>query len=833
MPLQLHFACPLANGVHARPASALEEVTRPFASAITLTNERTRQTANAKSVLGMVGMDIRIGDPCLLNFSGPDEREAFARISRFIEHELPRTDDLLPTIEIQTGQVQLPPMLAGASVVSGIAVVPGIGRGRALTIGAFRLPASVPRNGVTDREAEVGLIDAALSALLGRYDSRLETAAGVEAAILRAHRAIVRDPEFRQALERTVRERGATAAGAIAEAEEHFSSVLAATGSALLRERALDIRDVCMLMLTQIYGNAAGHERVHLAGDSVCVANALTPAQFLALDRRRLKGLVLGHGGTTSHTVILARSFAVPTIVGVTATDLSLDGRDVVVDAELGVLVTDVTPAVARYYEMESGRLRGREERLKQFAGREGRTSDGRRIEIAANVGTAEEAELAFANGAEGIGLFRTEMLFADREEPPSEDEQFDEYRRALVAAGGRPVIIRTLDAGGDKPIPYIRIPTEDNPFLGYRAVRLYPEFEEIIRSQVRALLRASAFGRLQLMVPMVALAEEVRWFRALLADEQRRLTHQGIAFATDVRVGAMIEVPSAAFAIDHLVSDLDFFSIGSNDLLQYFTAADRANRKVAPLYNTLNPPFLRLLKKIVDDGHRFGRWVGICGEMGGEADALPILAGLGLDEISVAAPAVGRTKADLAELSVPDCVALLDDALACRDAREVRALVRDFRQDRPAPLVDTALMVLESDARSKEEAIKQAADRLFVAGRTERPRDVEDAVWRREAAYSTGFGHGFAIPHCRTDAVSQNSLVLLRLQNPAEWGSLDDKPVAVVIMLAIRESDQATQHMKVLAALARKVMHDEFRAVLATERDPDKLAAFLRETLG
>jgi fructose-specific PTS system IIA-like component len=770
-------------------------------------------------------------------------------------------------------------------------VVPGIGQGCAVLIGGFAVPPSIPTTGVTNIPAEVARVDGAVESLSRRYDARLERAAGVEAAVLKAHRSITRDPEFRERLHAPIRERGATAAGAIADAEAHFTAMLLATGSALLRERALDIRDVCLQLVAEVYGDAVKSADVELVADSVCIADNLTPGQFLALDRRYLRGLVLAHGGTTSHTVILARSFGIPTLVGVGdlatglktggptsgvdlghpsaaaapgappktggptddsatglktggpttgmdlqtggPTDVTVQGQEVIVDADLGVLVTGVTEAARRYYDMERRRLEGRRLRLRRFVERPGATSDGRRIEVAANIGTADEATPAFAAGAEGIGLFRTEMLFVDRDEPPSEDEQFEHYRRVLAEADGRSVIIRTLDVGGDKPIAYLNLPREDNPFLGYRAVRLYPDFDAIFRAQIVALVRASAFGSLKVMIPMVSRVEEARFVRQVIAEEQAKCAQARVGFDESMQVGAMIEVPSLAFLLDRLCPELDFFSIGTNDLLQYFMAVDRANPKIADLYNALNPAFLRLLKTIVDQAHARDRWVGLCGEMGGQLRSLPLLVGLGLDEISMASPAIGPAKAELASLSAPACANLLDEALGCSTAPEVETLVERFACARPAPLIEPDLVVVDGEGRTKEEAIKEIVDRLYVAGRTERPREVEEAVWRREAVYSTGFGHGFAIPHCKTDAVRTNSLAVLKLKIPVEWGSLDEKPVGVVLLLAIRESDQATEHMKVLASLARKVMHEEFRDRLAQERDPEALCEFLKESIG
>jgi multiphosphoryl transfer protein len=834
MAFDYRFTCPLPNGMHARPASALEHVARRFAADVSLSNERTGRPANAKSVLGIVSLDIRQGDPCLIAATGRDAAWAIESLRVFVERTLPHVDEVVTPPPPRAGEVRLPPVLkdAGATVTPGFSVVPGIGVGRAVRIGGLSLPDSIALSGVADADAEIAEIDRALGRLLGRYDERLDARGeSVEADVLRAHRSVARDPEFSRAIVRAVRERGLTAAGAVTEAEAEFSAMLAATGSALLLERALDIRDVCRALLREVYGPAVGGEDITLAADSVCMAETMTPGQLLALDRRFVKGLVLAHGGTTSHTVILARSSGIPTVVGVTGLDAAaVAGQEVVVDGDLGVVVTGLTDAARRYYEMERRRLDGRRERVRRFSARPATTEDARAIEVGANVGSAADVAEAMAGGADGIGLFRTEMLFLARKNAPAEDEQFAQYSRAVTAAGGRPVIVRTLDVGGDKPLPYLPLPKEENPFLGYRAVRIYREFEALFRSQIRALIRASAHGRLQVMIPMVSCMDEVTWVREVIADEQARLAEEGVAFDAGMKVGAMIEVPSAAFLLGPLSEALDFFSVGTNDLLQYVLACDRGHPRLAALANPLEPSFLRLLDRIVSEAHANGRWVGLCGEMGGTARFLPILVGLGFDELSMPPPEIASTKSLVSGLSAAACRTLVERAMQARTARDVERLLDERGHWVPRPLTEPEMVQVHADCRTKEEAIKTAVDLLYGAGRTDRPREVEDAVWRREADYSTGFGHGFAIPHCKTDAVDANSMAVVKLRHAVEWGSLDSEPVRTVVLLAIRESDAAATHMRVLASLARRMMHEEFRVAVEQEQAPAALCRLLHE---
>jgi fructose-specific PTS system IIA-like component len=321
---------------------------------------------------------------------------------------------------------------------------------------------------------------------------------------------------------------------------------------------------------------------------------------------------------------------------------------------------------------------------------------------------------------------------------------------------------------------------------------------------------------------------------RARVAEAQAELAADGVAFDRDMRVGVMVEVPSAAFVIDQLAAEVDFFSIGTNDLTQYFLAVDRDSDRVAALYSPRHPAFLRFLVKIVDDARRAGRWVGMCGEMARSASNLPLLVGLGLDEISAAAPEIPRLKAAIAQLATADCRAVLERALACRNVAEVDEALAAFRAGAAGGgLLDRETVIVGSDAACKEEAIQEIVDAFYVAGRTESPRAVEQAVWAREETYSTGLGHGFAVPHCKTDAVAANSIGVLRLARPVDWGSVDGQPVECVILMAIRETDLGESHMRVFAQLARRLMDGEFRQRLLAAPDGDAVLDCLAEELG
>jgi fructose-specific PTS system IIA-like component len=394
-------------------------------------------------------------------------------------------------------------------------------------------------------------------------------------------------------------------------------------------------------------------------------------------------------------------------------------------------------------------------------------------------------------------------------------------------------VIIRTFDLGGDKAAPYLNLPAEDNPFLGYRGVRIYAEHRELLQAQLRAILRASAVGKVQIMVPMISSLEEVRQFKAEISQAKQNLERKGIAFQPDVKIGIMIEVPSAGFILDQLCTEVDFFSLGTNDLNQYFLAADRNSPKIAELSNVLHPGFLRFLRQIVREIHEAGKWVGMCGEMAAEVRNLPLLIGLGLDEISLPAAGIPAVKRAISQLSAADCERVLADLIACREIEEVENLLRRAQPSRSAqPLLSEELVLLNSESRSKQEAMQEIVDAFYIAGRTEDRQRLEEALWSREAVYSTGLGYGFAAPHCKTEAVIADSIGVLKLKQAIDWGSVDREPVNVIILIAMREPQIANRHMQVFSKLARKLMNEDFREHLLAIGNAHDMATFLAQQL-
>jgi multiphosphoryl transfer protein len=834
--LEFAFVCTLSDGLHARPASQLAEVANDFVSDCSLTNLRTGSVASLKSVLAIISADVRHGDRCTVQISGADEQAAHARLLHFAEKELPKCDVPLVGLNFDTASEALPRVLktAGVTCCFGSPVSPGIGQGKVVLLNGLALPKGLTARLAADPQLELEQIKRAMAAVCERIREKLaRSQAPTESAILQAELAIASDISLAAKLTEHVAQ-GKSAGQAVMDAGEFFIDLLRHSESAPVRERALDIEEICLQLLEEIYGVDLQAAAIELREPSVVVAETLAPQQLLGLNRRWLKGLVLEYSGATSHAVILARSLGIPTLVGVKNARLALTaGREVVVDAIRGFVVTEVSGAVQTFYDRERRTLELRQEFLPLQTTGPALTIDGTTLEVAANASSSEELSLAFENGADGIGLFRTETVFLQRDRAPSEEEQFILYSEAARRAAGRPVIIRTFDLGGDKSAPYLNLPPEDNPFLGYRGVRIYPEHRELLQAQLRAILRASAFGQVQIMAPMISSLEEVVQFKAEISEAKQDLVRKGIALRSDIPVGIMIEVPAAGFILDQLCAEVDFFSLGTNDLNQYFLAADRDNPKIAGLSNVLHPGFLRFLKQIVEEIQKAGKWVGMCGEMAADIRHLPLLIGLGLNEISLPAAGIPAVKRAISQWSAADCKRVLADVVACREKAEIEDLLDHAQPLRSAqPLLSKELVLLGSQSATKEEAMQEIVDAFYIAGRTEDRQRLEEALWSREAVYSTGLGYGFAAPHCKTEAVTADSIGVLKLTRAIEWGSVDSKPVSMIILMAMRESQPASRHMQVFSKLARKIMNEDFRGHLLAVESAHDMATYLAQQL-
>ena len=836
MTYAFEFKCPLIHGLHARPATSLVEFCESFEADISCLNQRTGASALTRSVLALLSADIRHGDICEITVDGIDAKDAGKALEAWLANELPHCDDELDLDETQVVGADMPLSLSilEPPFLSGQGLSMGIGQGMPVVLSGPRFPTALLEQTARSAEEEWHRLTTALVTAIQRLEADVAVCKGAEKAVLQAHLAILQDEEYSSQLRQTLFEASVplSAARAIALTVEHFEDVLGQTGNPYLQERILDIQDVSQRLMQAVYGDIAQAPRPELQTDSVVVADALTPGDFISLNGPFLKGLILESGGKTSHTVLLARAAGIPALGGVahaTAFAKSSTGP-LILDAGAGLLLMGENQAILDYYRRETDRLETIETRLDAFANVEARTADGFRIEVAANISLPGEAESAFVAGAEGIGLFRTEMLFVGQDEPPSEQQQYEAYRQVVEAAQGKPVIIRTFDVGGDKQVPWLDAgSTEENPFLGVRGARLYPKTEMVFRTQLRAMLRAAQHGDVQIMLPMISLPEELRWARGVI-EEVRSELEETTGQVARSRLGIMIEVPSAAYSIDKLAPMCDFFSIGSNDLAQYFFAADRGNEQLSNMYSHFHRAFLRLLRFVLDEARTHGVYTGLCGDMASDERALPLLVGLGLDEISLTAPQIRRTKAGLAQLDTTACRNLLDQLVSSEDSHSVRQELEKFQiESTGGSLFAEELVVFEERAESKVEVIKQMVDRVHLAGRTDQVAALETAIWQREEVFSTGLGFGIAIPHCKSAAVRQNSLCVARYRQPLDWQSRDGEPVDTVIMLIVRESDAGEAHMKIFAQLARSIMHESFREGLRACPDERSLLQYLQ----
>ncbi|HKR83758.1 MAG TPA: phosphoenolpyruvate--protein phosphotransferase [Terriglobales bacterium] len=830
--LQFVFTCPLLAGMHARPASHFATLANSFISECTLTNLRNKNEGNAKSVLSIISLDIRQGDNCLVQINGADEQFGYTSLRNFTEHVLPTCDVPLAK-SAATKPFSLPRILqqAGVACYSGSAASPGVGRGKVVFLNSVSLSHAAISHDATDPKEELQRLKRALRNVRDNIREELTCSGSQARDVLQAELALLDDVLFAERLTHQVNN-GKSAAQAVLETGRFFADLLRHSDSEYIRERAADVEEIAAHLLSAICGKDLPKTVITLHEPSVVVADTLAPRQFLKLDRHFLKGIVLEYAGANSHALILARSYGVPAVVGIKHTKSLLStGQEIVVDANRGLLFPELLLAVERFYAREVRTLSRQTEILKASARSPAITRDGINLDVGANASAQDEAVLAFGNGADGIGLFRTEMLFMEAR-PPSEKEQVAVYEQVLKAASGKAVIIRTFDLGGDKAVPYLELAPEENPFLGLRGVRLYATQRDLLQVQLRAILRASVFGDVHILIPMVSCLEEVLAFKQQLKAAKEDLRSQNTVFREDIPIGIMLEVPAAAFSLDQLRNEVDFFSVGTNDLAQYFFAADRGNPNVSKISNQSSPSFIRLLKRIVDEVGAADKWVGICGDMASDAKYLPLFLGLGLDEISLPVVNIPKIKSMVRTYSAAACRSLVDEMLLSSDA-DINHLLASAEQTCSShPLLSEELMILDSDSNNKEEAMQECIDLLRNAGRTSDPEKLEEALWSRELVYSTGLGFGFATPHCKTDAINASSIVVLKFTQSIDWGAVDALGVRMVIGMAARGAQNGGNHMQVFSVLARKLMTDDFRKQLLAIDDSATLLSYLSEQL-
>ncbi|MCI8513474.1 MAG: phosphoenolpyruvate--protein phosphotransferase [Lachnospiraceae bacterium] len=499
-----------------------------------------------------------------------------------------------------------------------------------------------------------------------------------ETGILEAQAVLLQDPAMKDAMEREV-EGGAGADEAIRKVCGDFGDLFAAMEDERMRQRAADLADIRERLLDALTGRKAV-DLSALAPGSILIARELTPSMTAGLSPERTAGIGTELGGRTSHTAILARAMGIPAVVGAAGLCAGIrDGDTVILDGTEGLVHVNPPEEKLAAYRKKIEEETARREGLRRYRKKETRTADGRKVLVAANIGRAEEAGPAGEWGAEGIGLFRTEFLFMGRTRMPEEEEQYEAYRSALEAFPDHEVIVRTLDIGGDKEIPFLGLVKEENPFLGYRAVRLYEGRPELLRVQFRALLRAGVYGRLKIMIPMVISLEELRECRRLLRETEAELSREGVLHAKEIPLGIMVETAAAVCLADVLAKEADFFSIGTNDLTQYMLAVDRGNEQVAGLYSPFHPAVLRSIRRVILCGKEAGIPVGMCGEAASDPRLIPLLISFGLDEFSTAASLIPETRKRISELSKKETDTLAERAMDAKTREETERIVSDF----------------------------------------------------------------------------------------------------------------------------------------------------------
>ncbi|MFE4122429.1 phosphoenolpyruvate--protein phosphotransferase [Priestia sp. YIM B13486] len=563
--------------------------------------------------------------------------------------------------------------------IQGIAASSGIAIAKAFRLENPEL--TVEKKSVTEVEAEVARLEAALEKSKSELEIIREHArkelGDDKAEIFEAHLLVLSDPELINPIKDKITNENVNAEHALDEVAAMFINMFESMDNEYMKERAADIRDVTKRVLAHLLGVNVSNPSL-ISEEVVIIAEDLTPSDTAQLNRKFVKGFTTDIGGRTSHSAIMARSMEIPAVVGTkTVMEDIQNGVLVIVDGLDGEVIVDPSEETVKAYEKKAAEYAEQKAEWAKLVNEKTLSADDHHVELAANIGTPEDVKGVLENGGEGVGLYRTEFLYMGREDLPTEEEQFTSYKTVLERMEGKPVVVRTLDIGGDKELPYLNLPKEMNPFLGFRAIRLCLEMQDMFRTQLRALLRASVYGNLKIMFPMIATVDEFRQAKAILLEEKAKLQQEGVQVSEDIEVGMMVEIPSSAVIADLFAKEVDFFSIGTNDLIQYTLAADRMNERVSYLYQPYNPAILRLVNMVIKAAHKEGKWVGMCGEMAGDEIAIPILLGLGLDEFSMSATSILKARSQIRQLSKADIEPHLDTILSMSSTEEVIEFVK------------------------------------------------------------------------------------------------------------------------------------------------------------
>jgi len=558
--------------------------------------------------------------------------------------------------------------------MKGLGVSPGIGIGKAFIIDKKSM--NIEKVYVNDTDKETSrlrnAIEVGKNQLNELYLITMEKVGEKEALIFKSHEMMLEDDTFTSEVENKIKNENVNAEYALNEISKQYIKMFENIEDEYLRERADDVRDV-MSRVVKILLDIKTTDYSKMADNTIIIAKDLTPSDTAQIDKNKVAAMITESGGKTSHAAIIARIMGIPTVVGLENITEKIRNNDIIIcDGKSGKVLINPNEKQFSYYTQKRSKEEEISNELKKEIGLSTITKDGYKVSLSANIGTPRDVDMVLENDAEGIGLFRSEFIFMNRQSQPTEDEQYEEYKEVLVKMGNKPVIIRTLDIGGDKNVPYFDIPKEMNPFLGYRAIRLCLGNIEIFRTQLRAILRASIYGNVKIMFPMISTMKELKDSKKILEEAKCELRKEGIPFKENIEIGIMIEIPSAAIISDLLAKHVDFFSIGTNDLIQYTLAVDRMNSKLAHLYSQYHPALLRLIKSIIENAHKAGIWVGMCGEAAGDPKLIPIFLGMGLDEFSMNSPAILNSRYIIRKLIKKEMEQVAENTLDMENAVEV-----------------------------------------------------------------------------------------------------------------------------------------------------------------
>lgn len=570
------------------------------------------------------------------------------------------------------------------TVYGGIGVSEGIQIGKVYKYKPSQSALMVADISEDNAEKETARFNDAVAKAVSDIDRLIEksskTIGGDKIGVLKGQKSILSDPTYCPEIEKLIRRKLFTAEKAVKQVTDKFVMIFKNMKNDYMKERAADVQDVGRRLLSVLSGHT-GSALSDIDNPVILIADDLLPSDTIQLNKQFVLAFITQKGGKTAHTSIFAKSMGIPAVVGVKdILNAAVDGDTVIVDGEEGVCILSPDPETLERYYQKKQCFEKKKDAFSQYIHKKAVTNDGCEIIVAANIGSADDVEYSLSQGAQAVGLLRTEQLYLLNSSMPDENQLFNEYKKITEAYGEREVIIRTLDIGGDKGVSYLNIPKEDNPFLGYRAIRLCLDRKELFLSQIRAILRASTFGNLKIMFPMISGYDELLSAKDVLEEAKSQLRAQGIAFDEKIKTGIMIEIPSAAMMADALAKEADFFSIGTNDLVQYTIAVDRGNEKVSYLYDYCNPAVIRLIKKVTEAAKENGIPVGMCGDMAGDPLMLPLLVGLNLDELSMSAGFIPKIKYFLSNINKSDCIKLAEKALTCTSASQIRKLLMQIQ---------------------------------------------------------------------------------------------------------------------------------------------------------